>query len=1349
MTHTPRLRTLGDLRLRIGVEEPLRGRRKVLVLLTYLALRSPRAVPRETLAALLWGDREEGKARQSLRQALRELRRVLGGRIEISLDRVALAPGAVDLDVRRIESDLAEGRPERALRRWRGDFLAGSEDVGSEAFRAWLEEVRERLRRRRIDALQRLVADAEERGAWSAVLGWSDQWVAMEPLSEAANTRLVLALRLAGRADEAGRAHAAFVALRRRELGEDPSAEFLDLASGPGIPPPRAIGRSARSAALFSPDMVGRGAGFRRLLEAWETVRGGGAAIRVVEGEEGIGKTRLCEEFLRWLESSREDALVLRARGYAAERELEWVTLRDLLSGLERAPGLGGAPDDALAAVAELAPAVRERFPRLPRQPQRTHTLLDALRRVLGDVAAEVPLVVFVDDVPSADRASQPFLLALARRLPANCLLLATVSTGVPDAGDLVDSLGDCPDSERIPLRGLTPDEVEAMLRSMLELDVEQRRMLARQLHAETAGNPFYVLALVAALADADHLRQEPSGVWTIDPPTGELPLPATIRDLVEARLRHLSAAARAALGAAACQGRSFDPAALEGALPLTPIELRDALEELMGRRLLRLAPGPARRLEFSHDLIRRISLEIMGPSRRPVLHRDSQRASGRSGDDASGAGEPGSGSTPEPLRRATVPRHRLRRAGALVAVILAMVTARSLLPSREASAPLSASTVAVLPFSVRGSPEYGYLAEGMVDLLSANLDGAGDLHSVTPRALLTWLHGTRPDSLDARVGRAVAERFGAGLWILGDIVEAGGRLRITAALHSRTSDGRPLARSSVEGDAVELFRLVDRLTAELLAGRSGGPDGRVTRLALATTESLAALKLYLEGEHAFRSGRFSEAVRSFQHAVAADSQFALAHYRLSIAAEWYGPPDIAHEAAEAAVRHGHRLSSRDRELLEALGAIRKGDAPLAERLYRGILAVYPDDAEAWVQLGEVLFHHGAEQGRTIGESREAWEQVLRLEPGQMIALYHLARIAAIAGDLRELDLLVSRISALAPDHERARSARLMRALRAGDTAGRERLLRELRGVNDESVIVIAFDAVIHGGDATGAERVLDLLVAPDRATHTRAWGHLWKAHVLLGRGRWAAAMAELETLAALDPRAAADHRALFHLLPFAPVTETDLQSTYERVAASAGAEPPRPKLPSTEYDGVHDWIPEYLLGLLASRLGDAEAAYRHAEHLARVPPGGARAARASSMAASVRAGALSRVNDPRALDELDAARLQLWYEARRWSAFYGQALERFLRAELLRRAGRMEEALSWYAALGEGSPFEAPYIAASHLRRAEILDQLGRREEAAFHYARFAQHWNEADDALRPRVVTARERISALQATR
>jgi TolB-like protein len=234
--------------------------------------------------------------------------------------------------------------------------------------------------------------------------------------------------------------------------------------------------------------------------------------------------------------------------------------------------------------------------------------------------------------------------------------------------------------------------------------------------------------------------------------------------------------------------------------------------------------------------------------------------------------------------------------AGTLAAVSLLAYGVRATPESTARAADPARPAIAVLPFSVLGDPAYEYLGEGLVDLLSANLDGAGELRAIDPRALLSAASRRRTQSPDPEAARAVAERLGARWFVLGTVVEAGGRLRISAILYGRepapaatgpAATAPPaVARAVVEGPATALFALVDRLTADLLADVYRGPSDRLMRTAALTSSSLDALKAYLGGEQHLRGGRYAEAMDAFERATRTDSMFALAHYRRAVAAE-------------------------------------------------------------------------------------------------------------------------------------------------------------------------------------------------------------------------------------------------------------------------------------------------------------------------------------------------------------------------------------------------------------------------------------------------------------------------------
>ena len=332
----------------------------------------------------------------------------------------------------------------------------------------------------------------------------------------------------------------------------------------------------------------------------------------------------------------------------------------------------------------------------------------------------------------------------------------------------------------------------------------------------------------------------------------------------------------------------------------------------------------------------------------------------------------------------------RMRIAAGVAGVLLLLGAAWAIVRTLSGpAAPVSPTSVAVLPFSVRGSESFSYLVEGIVDLLSRNLDGAEDLRSIDPGTVLTAAaRSGGPGAPDQERGRAIARRVGAGLYVLGSVHAVGGRLRMQATLYElaqRADEVR--AQATVEGDSTELFVLVDRLSAELLVKQRRGPVFRLIQTAALTTRSLAAFKAYLDAERRLRAAglqaaKLDSAIAGFQQALAEDSTFALAYYRLAVAAGWGNRPGLSASATRRALALADRLAGRDRRLLAAYAAFRRGAANEAEHQYRVILQDYPDDVEAEFQLADLLYHYNPLRSRPRAEAREPFNRALTLDPG-------------------------------------------------------------------------------------------------------------------------------------------------------------------------------------------------------------------------------------------------------------------------------------------------------------------------------------------------------------------------------
>lgn len=561
-------------------------------------------------------------------------------------------------------------------------------------------------------------------------------------------------------------------------------------------------------------------------------------------------------------------------------------------------------------------------------------------------------------------------------------------------------------------------------------------------------------------------------------------------------------------------------------------------------------------------------------------------------------------------------------------------------------------------------------------------------------------------------------------------------------------------ATATAVGAPSDLFRLVDQLTAQLLARRDGSPGDQLQRIAAVTTSSLPALKAYLQGEDHYRVGRYTVAFEEFQRAVAEDSAFALAHYRLAKTATWAAiwPWDSIVAGSGRAVRNGHRLSWRSRLLVEAFDAWMRGSYDDAERLYRTVTVASPNDVEAWFELGEVLFHCNPLRGRSPVEAREPFERVLALEPTHRGALVHLIRVAAEQGRRAEVDSLVTRAIAVSGE-DWALELRLFRAAAFGDRATVGQLVPQLRTASDVLLERSVARIAIHLRDLRTTERLTPILMEPSRSTELQGEAGVWLADLAAAHGRWSAADAHLQRARRILPAFTLVERTLLATRPFLARPRPELAALRDTLLHWDGTAP-RSSWPAVAvYDGHYPLLRRHLLGMLEVQLGDAGAVERHAAALdsaARaatpVSDAGAQARElARGLAESLRAHlAASRGQQREALRRFERARLHV-AEGMLESPAGSQVADRWVRAELLRETGQDEQALAWYATIPEAGMHGLVYLAPSHLRRAQIHERRGERALAARHYARFVELWRDCDPELRPLVADARARVVAL----
>ncbi len=382
------------------------------------------------------------------------------------------------------------------------------------------------------------------------------------------------------------------------------------------MPASAATGRpgAADLPAVCAPLFTGRG----REQATLAAVLDGPPAVVLVEGEAGIGKTRLLREYLAGAQFGERGALVATCPPLARPQ-----TLAPVAEAIRQA-----APDEVRALrLSGLAGALRPLFPewadRLPPAPEPAedasaarYRVFAALRELIERLGAGL---LVVEDAHWADEVTLEFVLYLATTAPRPVGLVVTCRPEDVPAGSLLPRIGRLasgPAGLRLSLGPLGVGETAGMVGSMLA-GAEVSGEFAAFLHGRTEGVPLAVEELVRLLVGRDDLAH-PGGQW-IRRPLDELQVPATIRDAVLERAGRLDTDARTVLQAAATLAEPAGYATLAAAAGLSAERLAAGLSQALACGLLEEDGGGL--ISFRHALAARTVYEaIPGPNRR-ILH--------------------------------------------------------------------------------------------------------------------------------------------------------------------------------------------------------------------------------------------------------------------------------------------------------------------------------------------------------------------------------------------------------------------------------------------------------------------------------------------------------------------------------------------------------------------------------------------------------------------------------------------------------------------------------------------------------------------------------------------------------
>ncbi len=677
--------------------------------------------------------------------------------------------------------------------------------------------------------------------------------------------------------------------------------------------------------------------------------------------------------------------------------------------------------------------------------------------------------------------------------------------------------------------------------------------------------------------------------------------------------------------------------------------------------------------------------------------------------------------------------------AAALATILIAALAFWLLSRSHDENAGVERSVIAVMPFTVQGDQELQYLETGMVDLLSRKLDGAAALRGVDPNALLGRLGDDVQGIRDPAEASKISAGFGAGQFILGSVTKIGRSIRLDASLYDSGGTLKTRAETTAESEE-DLMVSIDRLAQLVIADQLGEAGLMLDQTAATTTESLPALRAFLEGERAMAEGRFADAVGSMREAVSIDSTFALAWYRLRDALGWNGVlfgPERDSSLAKS-LRYRERLPLIAQRMIEAEDAAANAEFDKARSIYENVIRQQPDDVTALLKLGDLIFHYGDREGYPAVLAREHFEKALSLNPENREGQEHLLSIAAKQRDsvairtasAREVPRAVNPI--LDIGNEIAQGARA-----EGDYY---RQIAALSEKSPQAPFVAAGTSALILEDMDEAAKWISLHAdSPVPQIKQQSVG--FHAFLMVASGQVRDALKMLRTLAAEQSLYGGllVFETQIALMPYVESTIDHLRSLRTQLHAADITTPGQNVLPG-HLRGQEEALRQYLMGLVSFRMEDMADLDNRIDLLDKINYSG----EAPDISGHFRA-MLSALrewkneNPTQALTLIDEAHVPLHWNAGN-SPILEESFNRWARAEILRDLGRLEQALTQYESLvGVNNFLGLPYLGPSYLRRAEIYEELGAGDRALDFYTRAIDLWANADPELQPFVEQAR----------
>jgi DNA-binding CsgD family transcriptional regulator/tetratricopeptide (TPR) repeat protein len=349
--------------------------------------------------------------------------------------------------------------------------------------------------------------------------------------------------------------------------------------------------------------LVGREAELTLAAAAVRQLSEGQASALAIEGEAGIGKTRLVQSIVA--DARSRDVTVFCGQAHPFERTRPFGVVATALDLSRRSPDPRRAAIGALlagqGAGARAAGGIQ-------------YQVVEEIVDLVDKSCAEHPVLLVAEDIHWADSASLLSILSVARQLPLAPLLVVVTARPSPLPAEVVQLLDDLAagGARTLRLQPLKSGDVAVLARHVL--GAPPGPALTAML-AKAGGNPLWARAILRSLADEGMLRRAGDSV---EATTSELP--ASLSDLVVRRLRHLPRATLELLQVTAVLGDAVSLRDVAAVACRPRAEVVGQLSDAFDAQLLDEADD---RVVFRHQLVHDAIYQHMPPPARRLLHRE------------------------------------------------------------------------------------------------------------------------------------------------------------------------------------------------------------------------------------------------------------------------------------------------------------------------------------------------------------------------------------------------------------------------------------------------------------------------------------------------------------------------------------------------------------------------------------------------------------------------------------------------------------------------------------------------------------------------------------------------------